>query len=225
MIEQLTSVQEAIRFNPSYLRKKYLLDMIFTLIALIPICLIILIVSVLIRINSKGPIFYRQKRIGQNGVEFEMLKFRSMYVNSDDVIHREAVSKFMNGQTLSDTSRSDLSYKQVNDPRITRVGRFIRKTSIDEIPQFFNILRGEMTLVGPRPPLPYEVEFYSPEAYQRLCGKPGLTGIWQVYGRSRVSFSRMVEMDIEYLKQQSIKQDLKVIALTIPVIIKARGGA
>lgn len=131
----------------------------------------------------------------------------------------------MNGQKLNENSRADLSYKQVDDPRITRVGRFLRKTSIDELPQFLNVLRGEMTLVGPRPLLPYEVEHYSQRDRLRLRGKPGLTGTWQVYGRSRVPFQSMVEMDIAYLQQQSLRQDLKLIALTIPVMINGSGGA
>lgn len=154
-----------------------------------------------------------------------MYKFRSMYVNCDDAIHREAIVQYMNGQKLSENGKADLSYKQAIDPRITRVGRFLRKTSIDELPQFFNVLRGEMTLVGPRPPFRYEVESYSSRDWLRLYGKPGLTGTWQVYGRSRVSFQQMVVMDNEYLQQQSCKEDLKLIVLTIPVMIQGRAGA
>ena len=119
----------------------------------------------------------------------------------------------------------DLSYKDVHDPRITRIGRFIRKTSLDEIPQFWNVFRGQMTLVGPRPPMPYEVELYTSHEWLRMVGKPGLTGTWQVYGRSRVTFQSMVEMDIDYLEHQSIITDLKLIFLTVPVMIFARGGA
>jgi lipopolysaccharide/colanic/teichoic acid biosynthesis glycosyltransferase len=154
-----------------------------------------------------------------------MLKFRSMYVNSDDSPHRDAVRLYMNGDTLNGKADAKNAYKLVNDPRVTRVGCFIRKTSIDELPQFINVLRGEMTLVGPRPPLPYEVEVYSARDRLRLSGKPGLTGTWQVYGRSRVTFNEMVEMDIAYLQQQSIWQDLKLIALTLPVMLLGRGGA
>ena len=148
-----------------------------------------------------------------------------MYVNTDDSSHRQAIAKYMNGEKLSDDKTADLSYKLTDDPRVTRVGRWLRKTSIDELPQFFNVLRGEMSLVGPRPPLPYEVEMYSSYDRLRLAGKPGLTGIWQVYGRSRVTFQSMVEMDIEYLQQQSLWKDLKLIVLTIPVMFLAHGGA
>ena len=217
--------QEIIYFKPRYLKAKRLLDIFFTLLILPPLCLVVGVIAVLIRLDSKGPIFFRQKRVGLNGVEFEMLKFRSMYINCDDAAHREAVKHYMNGATLNGDADAENSYKLVDDPRVTRVGRIIRKTSIDELPQFINVLRGEMSLVGPRPPLPYEVEAYNLQDQLRLCGKPGLTGTWQVYGRSRVTFQKMVEMDIIYLQQQSIWQDLKLIALTLPVMLLGRGGA
>src|ERR1700730_9577872 len=188
------SIQETIRINLSYLLIKRFVDILFTLLTLPFLIIITIIVAVMIRIDSPGPIFFRQKRVGLNGVEFYMLKFRSMYTNSDDSIHREAIAKYMNGQKISETTSADLPYKKADDPRITRVGKVLRKTSIDELPQFFNVLRGEMTLVGPRPPLTYEVEEYSPRDKLRLYGKPGLTGPWQVYGRSRVPFQTMIEM-------------------------------
>jgi len=217
-------IEAVISFNPGYLKVKRILDILFTLLILLPFCIVLIIVALLIRLDSKGPIFFRQKRAGLNGKEFYMLKFRSMYVNSDDSVHREAIVQYMNGASLNGHARTDAPYKLVNDPRVTRIGRFIRKTSIDELPQFINVLRGEMSLVGPRPPLPYEVEAYSPRDQLRLGGKPGLTGMWQVYGRSRVSFNSMVDMDIAYLQQQSIWQDLKLIALTLPVMLQGRGG-
>jgi len=175
--------QETISFAPVYLRAKRILDIFFTLLILLPLCLVLGVVAVLIRLDSEGPIFFCQKRAGLNGKEFEMLKFRSMHVNCDDLVHREAVKQYMNGGALNGDGNTSNLYKLTNDPRITRVGRFIRKTSIDELPQFINVLRGEMTLVGPRPSLPYEVEAYRTRDWLRLCGKPGLTGTWQVYGR------------------------------------------
>ena len=217
--------QKMISVDPGYLRTKRILDIVFTLLILLPLCIVMAILAVLIRIDSKGPIFFRQKRVGLDGVEFDMFKFRSMYVNADDSAHREVIKQYMNGETLNGKIDTENLYKLVDDPRVTRIGRFIRKTSIDELPQFINVLRGEMTLVGPRPPLPYEVEAYSLSDWMRLYGKPGLTGNWQVYGRSRVPFKKMVEMDIEYLEQQSIWQDLKLIALTLPVMLRGRGGA
>ncbi len=209
----------------TYQRSKRVVDIVFTLLILIPLCIVTAIVALMIRLNSKGPIFFRQKRVGQNGVEFEMLKFRSMYQNSDDALHREATRQFMNGAKLSHKEDNSKSYKLTNDSRITKVGSFLRKTSIDELPQFFNVLRGEMTLVGPRPALQYEVDLYSPQDRLRLLGKPGLTGPWQVYGRSRVSFPKMVQMDIDYLRQQSLRYDLKLIFMTVPVMLLGHGAA
>lgn len=214
-----------ITIDSNYLRAKRVLDITFTLLVSPLLLLVGLIVAMCIKLDSRGPVFFRQKRVGQNGVEFEMLKFRSMYINSDQQAHREKIIKYMNGQKLNNETNSNLSYKDVNDPRITRVGRFIRKTSLDETLQFWNVLRGDMTLVGPRPPLPYEVEMYSSHEMLRLSGKPGLTGRWQVYGRSRVTFQEMIEMDVEYLENQSLWEDLKLIFLTVPVMIFARGGA
>ncbi|HYK87011.1 MAG TPA: sugar transferase [Ktedonobacteraceae bacterium] len=220
-----TSALPIIEIRSRYLRAKRVLDILFTLLIFIPLCLVMAIIAVCIRLDSKGSIFYRQKRVGLNGVEFDMLKFRSMYANSNDALHRQSIEKYMNGQKIQDDGDAAMSYKQANDPRITRVGRFIRKTSLDELPQFLNVLRGEMSLVGPRPPVPYEVERYSQRDWLRLAGKPGLTGTWQVYGRSKVTFQDMVTMDIDYLQCQSLSEDLKLIFLTVPVMIQGRGGA
>ena len=216
--------QNTLRVDKGYLIVKRILDLLFSILILIPLFIVIAIIAVLIRIDSKGPIFFRQKRIGMNGVEFDLFKLRSMYVDSDDSVHRESIKQYMNGAALNGKENSDNLYKLVDDPRVTRVGQLIRKYSIDELPQFINVLRGEMTLVGPRPPLPYEVEEYGPHEWIRLFGKPGLTGTWQVYGRSRVPFQEMVDMDIEYLGHQSVLLDLKLIASTLPVMLQGRGG-
>jgi lipopolysaccharide/colanic/teichoic acid biosynthesis glycosyltransferase len=205
--------------DTAYLRAKRFIDVIFTLLIFIPLCVILAIVALCIRLDSRGPIFFRQKRVGQDGKEFTMLKFRSMLVDSDDLIHRQAIQRYMNGETIDGEG-----YKLKDDPRVTKIGKLIRKTSLDELPQFFNVLRGEMTLVGPRPPLSYEVELYSSRDWLRLSGKPGLTGPWQVYGRSQVQFQEMVDMDIIYLQQQSITQDLKLIIMTPIVMLSGRGG-
>jgi lipopolysaccharide/colanic/teichoic acid biosynthesis glycosyltransferase len=215
----------AIVIKPSYLQVKRAFDVIFTLLLLVPLLIVIAIVAILIRFDSKGPIFFRQKRLGLNGREFTIYKFRSMHVNSDDSLHRNAIVHYINGGKLNGEAATNNSYKLGDDPRITRVGKLIRKTSIDELPQFMNVLRGEMTLVGPRPPLAYEVECYTPRDWLRLSGKPGLTGLWQVYGRSQVPFRDMVEMDITYLQYQSFWEDLKLIAATPVVMILGRGGA
>ena len=221
------SVQSApiqtISIQLGYARAKRFLDILFTLLIL-PLLLVVgTIVIVLIRLESKGPILFRQKRVGQNGVEFELLKFRSMHVNNDDAVHREAIKHYMNGEILN--GNGNIPYKMGEDPRVTRVGKFIRKTSLDELPQFWNVLQGHMSLVGPRPPVPYEVELYTSHDLLRLSGKPGLTGPWQVYGRSKVSFQEMIDMDIAYLQRQSFWEDIKLIALTVPVMLLGRGGA
>jgi lipopolysaccharide/colanic/teichoic acid biosynthesis glycosyltransferase len=212
-----TTTVKAIHIDSRYLRAKRVLDVVFTLLVAPFLLLVGIIVALCIKLDSKGPVFFRQTRMGRHGVEFQMLKFRSMYVNGDENVHRKRVEEMMrNGQTLG---------KEKNDPRITRVGRFIRKTSLDEIPQFWNVLMGEMTLVGPRPPIAYEVALYSEKDWLRLSGRPGLTGTWQVYGRSAVTFEGMVDMDIAYLKEQSVLKDLKLVFLTVPVMIFGRGAA
>ncbi|HEX7735965.1 MAG TPA: sugar transferase [Ktedonobacteraceae bacterium] len=224
MLVQSASAQETVHLKLSYLRAKRVLDVVVSLLLLPLFGLVMPVIALLIHLDSQGPILYRQKRIGQNGVEFDFFKFRSMYVNNDDASHRTAVQQFMNGHQLNHGNSTSDFYKLKNDRRVTRVGKFLRKTSLDELPQFLNVLRGEMSLVGPRPPLSYEVERYSPRDLLRLAGKPGLTGTWQVYGRSRVSFKEMIEMDISYLQKQSLRYDLKLIFLTIPVMLLGRGG-
>jgi lipopolysaccharide/colanic/teichoic acid biosynthesis glycosyltransferase len=225
MAVQLAQVQVAVAFDSGYLRVKRLLDVAFTLVLLVPFGLVMALVALSVMMTSEGPVLYRQRRVGENGAEFEMLKFRSMHVNNDDETHRKAIERYMQGQALNGDGSGPNAFKLGHDPRITPVGRFIRKTSLDELPQLFNVLRGEMTLVGPRPPLPYEIRMYSPRDWLRLAAKPGLTGPWQVYGRSRVPFREMVEMDIAYLERQSLLEDIKLMALTVPVMVAARGGA
>src|SRR2546430_2593130 len=206
-----------------YARTIRIFDLIFTLCIFPLLFIIIFILSLFICFDSKGGIIFRQKRVGMHGAEFEIFKLRSMHENSDDAHHREAIKQYMNGQPLNGNAHTP--YKLENDNRVTKIGQFLRQTSLDELPQFWNVLRGEMSLVGPRPPLPYEVEMYSSRDMLRLSGKPGLTGPWQVYGRSRTPFQGMVEMDIAYLQRQSLWEDLKLIALTIPVMLKQQGGA
>ena len=218
MTAEPLSAPNTICMNPHYLRAKRVFDITFTLLISVLVIPVGAVVVLLIYFDSKGPVIFRQRRVGMNGSEFNMLKFRSMDANSDDTIHHQAIEKYMNGQVLN--SSTERPYKLEDDGRITRIGRFLRKTSLDELPQFWNVLHGEMTLVGPRPPLPYEVEHYSPRAQLRLSGKPGLTGPWQVYGRNRVPFQEMIEMDIAYLHRQSFWEDIRLIVLTIPAMIQ-----
>lgn len=222
MVIQSEPGNSLIRINPGYLRRKRIVDLSLTLLLAPFLLLAAVVVVLLIRLDSPGPVLFRQKRLGANGSEFTMYKFRSMYANCGEAAHRQAIKEFIQGKALN--SNTIRSYKLEGDPRITRIGRFIRATSLDELPQFWNVLRGDMTLVGPRPPIPYEVAYYNEYHWLRLSGKPGLTGLWQVYGRSRVKFQEMVEMDITYLQQQSIWQDLKLIILTLPIMCKGHGG-
>lgn len=186
---------------------------------------VMLLVGVLVALDTAGPVLYKQKRVGQNGVEFDLYKFRSMTHNADNALHRVAVEQYMRGERLNHERTTDAPFKLGNDPRVTRIGKVIRKTSLDELPQLWNIIIGDMSLVGPRPPVPYEVEMYSSRAMQRLDGKPGLTGPWQVYGRGTVTFSQMIEMDVAYLENRSIWYDLKLVVLTAPAVLKGRGAA
>jgi lipopolysaccharide/colanic/teichoic acid biosynthesis glycosyltransferase len=176
---------------------------------------LILLTMICIRIESKGSCFYSQVRVGKYGRQFKMYKFRSMYIMSDTKYKEPTVSS-------SDRQGVCLKFKQ--DPRVTSIGRFIRKYSIDELPQLFNVILGDMALVGPRPALVSEVKKYSNDAYNRLNGYPGISGLWQVSGRADTDFETQVKLDTDYLKQQSIGLDLKIMIATIPCIILAKGA-
>jgi lipopolysaccharide/colanic/teichoic acid biosynthesis glycosyltransferase len=186
------------------------------LVLFLPISLIVIM---LIKLTSQGPVIFKQERVGFNGQLFNILKFRTMYTDNIDNIHRQYVSKLINGECNENT------YKITEDPRITAVGRILRKFSLDEIPQFYNVVIGDMSLVGPRPPLKYEVENYKRWHKSRIYHiKPGLTGLWQVDGRSRTSFNEMVRMDLRYKAMCSFLTDFKIICKTIIVLITTKGG-
>lgn len=205
-----------------YFVAKRVLDVLLASALLVLLSPVMAIVAALIALDSRGPVLFHQRRVGQSGAPFDMLKFRSMYHKSDATVHVLAIQRYMQGERLSESETSNAPYKLTDDPRITRVGKFIRKTSLDELPQLWNVITGEMSLVGPRPPMPYEVELYTSREMLRLECKPGLTGPWQVYGRNTVTFKEMIEMDIGYLENRSIWYDLKLIALTVPAAL--RGG-
>lgn len=207
-----------------YFVAKRALDVALAALMLLILCPVMALVALLVIADSPGPAFFRQRRIGQDGVPFDMYKFRSMRQNNDCALHEAAVTRFMQGQRLNASAGSDTPYKLADDPRITRVGGVIRKLSIDELPQLWNVMRGEMSLVGPRPCVPYEEKMYSPHARRRLEAKPGLTGPWQVFGRGAVTYAEMIEMDLSYLSNRSLWYDVKLIALTGPVALFGRGG-
>ncbi len=219
----------------SYLAIKRLMDIVISALALLISSPIMLAVATAIKLDSAGAVIYKQKRVrgNQNPDEphpeqqvFNFYKFRSMYANADSSAHRRYVTEYINGnagQANNDSDKKPL-YKMCNDPRITRVGRFLRRTSLDELPQFFNVLKGDMSLVGPRPALPYEVEQYKSDHRQRLIPQAGMTGLWQVSGRGQLTFEQMVQLDIEYAQRCSLQLDLQILLRTLPAIISREGA-
>ena len=196
-------------------------DITVAAVALLVLAPLWLLVALLIKLDSRGPVFYRQERVGMDGRIFLFLKFRTMQADADDKLHREYQRKLIEGRP--DTNLGDEQrpvYKLHTDPRVTRTGRVLRRLSLDELPQLLNVLRGDMSVVGPRPPIPYEVEAYELWHRKRLDMKPGLTGLWQVSGRNRLSFEEMVKLDLFYIENWSLLLDLKIILRTLPVMLR-----
>ncbi|MDM5314903.1 sugar transferase [Fictibacillus sp. b24] len=192
-----------------YLFNKRLIDILSAIIGIVLLSPIFLLVALTIKLEDRnGPIFFKQVRVGKDGNEFNMYKFRSMVSNAEDKLQ----------DLLEYNEVAGPMFKMRYDPRITRVGMFIRKTSIDELPQFFNVLKGEMSLVGPRPPLPREVKLYTDYDKQRLAVIPGCTGLWQVSGRNSLGFEQMVELDLKYISKRNLALDLIIIFKTIAVV-------
>jgi exopolysaccharide biosynthesis polyprenyl glycosylphosphotransferase len=200
------------------------LDVVLALVLLLCLVPILGFCSLLILLDSPGPIFYRQQRVGQNGRIFELLKFRSMRADASSDLHRHYVTTFIHGRAARATDRGRQIFKLVHDPRITRVGHWLRRTSLDELPQLWNVLKGDMSLVGPRPPIPYELELYEPTHRARLNVKPGITGLWQVSGRNGTTFEEMVRMDLQYIEEASLILDLQILVKTIPVVVLQQGA-
>ncbi|MCP4549096.1 MAG: sugar transferase [bacterium] len=201
---------------------KRLFDLVTACIAVLLLLPVFLIVALAVAISSPGPLIFTQRRVGENGNTFKFYKFRTMYFRNDDSIHRAYSERLINGWVAQ--GNSDNSFKMANDPRVTPVGRFLRKSSLDELPQLFNVIMGHMSMVGPRPPIEYEVEYYQEWHKQRLLIKPGITGLWQVSGRSSVPFDEMVMLDIHYLEHWSLLLDIKILLRTIPVVLFGVGG-
>lgn len=197
------------------------LDIVGSIAGLVLFSPFFAVLPVLIKLYSKGPVFFLQNRIGRNGRPFKVLKFRSMYLDNDDIIHREYTRKLIKGEV----DGAEGVFKIQGDPRVTPIGRYLRKYSLDELPQFINVLKGDMALVGPRPPIRYEVENYSGWQRNRLMGKkPGITGLWQVTGRSSTSFDDMVRLDLRYLRGWSVVLDLKILLRTPLAVFKTKGA-
>ena len=202
-------------FISGSLALKRSLDICVGAVALFALSPLLLAVAALIKLEDSGALFFRQTRVGLRGRHFGMWKFRSMVLDADKLKETLLTQNEMQG---------GVTFKMKNDPRITRVGKWIRKFSIDEMPQLWNVLHGEMSLVGPRPPVPREVAQYTVEDRQRLLVKPGLTCFWQVGGRSDIDFAGQVRLDIEYIKSESLWLDLKLLVLTIPAVVLGKGA-
>lgn len=192
---------------------------------------VFLVIALVVKLSSRGPVFFRQQRVGRNGKKFTFLKFRSMYVGNDPAVHKEYVKQLIDGQaqlhpvTSNGNGNGSAMYKLTGDKRVTRIGAFLRRTSLDELPQLLNVLCGEMSLVGPRPAIPYEVAAYKPWHRQRvLVVKPGITGLWQVSGRCRLKFDDSVRLDLQYVRQNSLWLDLRILLRTPRAVFMGEGA-
>jgi len=202
---------------------KRTIDVVGSSVALLLLAPVFAVTAAAVRLTSSGPALYRQQRVGQFGVGFTMYKFRTMHLDAESGVHEDYVKQFIGGKARPEENAG--IYKLSKDQRVTPLGRFLRKTSLDELPQFFNVLQGAMSLVGPRPPLRYELDVY--ESWHRrrvLEAKPGLTGLWQVTGRSRTPFDEMVRLDLRYAKNQSLLFDISLILKTVRVLISDDGA-
>lgn len=193
---------------------KRLLDIAISALALVVAIPVMAIAAILVKLDSPGPVFHRAVRVGRNGRKFTFLKLRSMQRDAEE----------LRGLLLHRNEAQGPAFKLQNDPRVTRVGRILRKTSLDELPQLWHVLQGHMSLVGPRPPFPEEVERYEPWMLRRLAVRPGLTCLWQIRGRSDLSFDEWMRLDLEYVDRLSLALDLQILALTIPAVISGRGA-
>jgi len=191
------------------------------MVVLAPLCALI---ALAIRLDSGGPVLFRQRRFGRDQKPFVVTKFRTMHHGADHDTHRTFVLGLIAGDH-PERPNGGPKFKMVEDERVTRVGRLLRRSSLDELPQLWNVLRGEMSLVGPRPPIPYEVEHYPPHWFARFAVKPGLTGLWQVSGRSDLALEEMVALDVEYSRRRSLWLNLWILARTVPAVLSGRGAS
>lgn len=198
---------------------KRCIDLVCATILLVLLAPFMALIALAIHLDSPGPAVFRQMRVGRWGKEFTMFKFRSMYAGADKKVHRTFATDYING---NGTHPGHVVYKPNGDKRITRVGKWLRRTSLDELPQLLNVLKGEMSLVGPRPSVDYEVEQYSKWHLQRLAVLPGLTGLAQISGRSGLTFEKIVRLDLKYVERRSVALDLAILLRTIPVVLKAK---
>jgi exopolysaccharide biosynthesis polyprenyl glycosylphosphotransferase len=204
-----------VRSKPVQMALKRAFDIVVSGTALAMLSPLLFGVAMLVKITSRGPVLFRQLRVGQHGRQFHMLKFRSMVADAEA----------LKAKLLAQNEQQGPVFKMRSDPRITRIGRFIRKYSIDELPQLLNVLRGEMSIVGPRPPIPSEVAKYEAWQRRRLSVRPGLTCVWQVSGRNEISFEEWMYLDMQYIDHWSLRRDIELIAKTVPVVLTGRGAS
>jgi lipopolysaccharide/colanic/teichoic acid biosynthesis glycosyltransferase len=207
-------------FRTAQLLIKRTLDVVLPLALLLSLAPVLAAVALVVWLGSPGPILYRQERTGKDGRRFRLYKFRTMLANSDPAIHEAYYGRLVTGQAEA----FDGTFKLARDPRITRAGRVLRRFSLDELPQLWNVLKGDMSLVGPRPPIPYEVQLYGARERRRLSVVPGLTGLWQVSGRNSLGFQDMIDLDLEYIERWSIWLDLAIILRTPLVLLSGQGA-
>ena len=218
-------LDHVVKSTKRYQHLKRLMDIAGSLLAIVLLSPVFLIVAALIKLTSKGPVLFQQERLGQYGNRFTFLKFRSMYVHNDHTIHKEYIQRFIAAKANNGYCDERTVYKLTSDPRITRLGRILRKTSLDELPQFLNVLRGNMSLVGPRPPVRYEFKAYDIWHRRRLlAAKPGITGLWQIRGRSRVTFDEMVRLDLQYAAARSLWLDIEILLKTPRAVMTGEGA-
>jgi len=220
-----SSTPKPFRKNHDFIKR--CLDLLGAGVALAVFSPFFIAIAAAIKATSKGPVIFRQTRIGLHGQPFTFLKFRSMYIDGDEALHIDYIKQFINGSPAGAGAQTEGNgvYKLTKDPRVTPVGRLIRKSSFDELPQFINVLKGDMSLVGPRPPLPYECDLYDTWHKRRLRQvKPGITGLWQVHGRSSTTFDDMVRLDLKYIAERSLWMDIKIMVKTPGAVISCKGA-
>lgn len=208
--------EDALEFNNSFTKRAF--DFTLSLLALILLSPVFLIIAIVLKLDSKGPAIFVQQRVGQYGKLFNMYKFRSMYTNVDQSLHQEHIAAYKQGALAAQES-----YKLENDPRITKVGRILRDTSLDELPQLINVVKGEMSLVGPRPIPVYEADLYDLWQTERFSALPGITGLWQVVGRHLVLFEEQLRLDIQYIRHQSLGLNIKIVLATVIAVFYKSG--
>jgi lipopolysaccharide/colanic/teichoic acid biosynthesis glycosyltransferase len=218
--------EKRINLLPTYIFWKGILDRLIALITIVVSCPLIAVIAMVIRLDSPGNPIYRRYQIGEKGRTFKIYKFRTMHVNNDDGEYKSYIARYVRENAPYTVGQDGKAvFKVVNDPRVTRFGAWLRKTNLDELPQLVNVLKGEMSFIGPRPDIPFAVSMYKDWHHKRLGVKPGITGLWQVCRRKNLSFEGMVRLDIDYIKRQSFLLDAKILFLTAVTVIRRDGSS